>query len=76
MRSSAGAAFAFVAAMTTGCVSSSSHTMGDLQVEILDRPAALSQSLVAWCGSSRPGAANFRSMVGMLPSGITVYVHK
>ena len=51
MRSSAGAAFAFVAAMTTGCVSSSSHTMGDLQVEILDRPAALSQSLVVtgWC---------------------------
>jgi len=51
MRASAVAALAFVAAITTGCVSSSSHTLGDLQIEILDRPAALSQSLVVtgWC---------------------------
>ena len=37
--------------MLTGCSQAKSYQMGDLQVEVLDRPAAISQSLVVvgWC---------------------------
>ena len=37
--------------MLTGCAQAKSYQMGDLQVEVLDRPAAISQSLVVvgWC---------------------------
>ena len=39
------------AIMMTGCSQAKSYQMGDLQVEVLDRPAAISQSLVVvgWC---------------------------
>lgn len=39
------------AVLLTGCSQAKSYQMGDLQVEVLDRPAALSQSLVVvgWC---------------------------